>query len=433
MLKTKLRPAPLMVLFLLAACAQPTAAPTPMPIAPSPTERVRVETPTASATQTQPAPTLTPSPSTGGSETRPNTATPSPEPITVFGPDNFPPEVNPLTGLKVSDPQVLERRPLAIKVSEFPRRVRPQFGLSLADVVFEHYAEAGVTRMTAIFLSHSARKVGSIRSARLIDTVLGEAYRAMLVTSGSSAGTLDRLHHTNFADRIIAEATGYDKCPPLCREGSALESTDNLFANTDDVWAIASQLGLNARQDLHGMAFAVEPPSGGQPGATIHIDFQRDYNVAEWRYDSASGLYARWVDTETVGALVPHADALDGAQLTAANVAVLYANHQPTDLVEDYGAVGHCGYEIQLWGSGPAKVFRDGQAYDATWVRFAQPDLIGLVGADNKVFALKPGNTWFEVINLGSPTTFEKGVFSARFKGPSQSANCPVNQATPTP
>ena len=413
----------LIVCVALVACSGSATVSTPAPLTPSlPTVPVVATTPTAPASVNEVTPT-----SASAAATPELLSSATPEALAQVGPDNFPPDVNPLTGLKVSDVSLLERRPLAIKVSEFPRRVRPQSGLSLADVVFEHYAEAGVTRMTAIFLGQDADKVGSIRSARLIDTVLGEAYRAMLVTSGSSQGTLDRLNRTNFANRIIAEATGYNDCPPLCREGTDA-STDNLFADTADVWAIATQLGLNERQDLHGMAFFPTPPSGGQPATTVHIDFQLNYNIAEWRYDPASGLYARWVDTDEAGQLAPHTDALNQSQLTAANVAVLYVHHQPTDLVEDYGNEGHCGYEIQLWGNGPAKVFRDGQLYEATWVRLVQSDLIGLVGPDNAVVPLKPGNTWFEVIDLDSPTTFADGVFTTRFKGPSQTAGCPVNQ-----
>ena len=120
----------------------------------------------------------------------------------------------------MADATILDRRPLAVKVSEFPRRVRPQSGLSLADLVFEHYAEAGVTRMTAIFLGNDSPKVGSIRSARYIDLVLTEAYQAMLVSSGSSQGVLNALSRTPFFGRVIAEATGFNHCPPLCREGT---------------------------------------------------------------------------------------------------------------------------------------------------------------------------------------------------------------------
>ncbi|HKY54189.1 MAG TPA: hypothetical protein VJM08_07790, partial [Anaerolineales bacterium] len=44
-----------------------------------------------------------------------------------------PPNLNPLTGLSPSDPSLLERRPMAIKVANYPRYIRPQSGLTLAD------------------------------------------------------------------------------------------------------------------------------------------------------------------------------------------------------------------------------------------------------------------------------------------------------------
>lgn len=410
----------LVTMLLLTACGggSPAAATAtaPLIVTSSPTE-VSLELATSAVSE----PTVTTAPTLPA----PTAVLVTPDTVSQVGPANFPANVNPLTGLQVADPAVLDRRPLAIKVSQFPRRVRPQSGLSLADLVFEHYAEAGVTRLTAIFLGNSAPKVGSIRSARLIDIVLAESYRAMLVTSGSSQGVLNALARTNFYDRVIAEATGYDECPPLCREG-AEASTNNLFTSTTDLWNTTDQLGLNSRQDLHGMAFFPEPPAGGAPATTVHVDFQLDYNVVEWRYDEAARRYTRWVDTDVVDELGAHIDAVNGQPLTADNVVVLYANHVTTDIPEDFGNGGHCGYEIQVWGSGPAKVFRDGLAYDVTWVRFNQADMVGLIGADNQVIALKPGQTWFELIDFDSPTTFENGVFTTRFKGPSQSIGCPA-------
>jgi hypothetical protein len=405
----------LLLALLLAACASPT--PTVVVVTNPP--------PTASGpapTDILPDPTSTPAPTIPA----PTAVIVTPETVQQYGPDDFPPDVNPLTGLKVADVSVLERRPIAIKVSQFPRRVRPQSGLSLADLVWEHFAEAGVTRITAIFLGNDAPRVGSIRSARLIDIPLAESYKAVLVTSGSSQGTLDRLARSDFYDRVIAEATGYNECPPLCREEDASQTTDKLFTSTKDIWDAATGLGLNTRQDLHGMAFFPEPPEGGAAAATVHINFHQENNVVEWRYDPAAGRYARWVDTATAGELAAHTDAVSNQTLTAANVVVLYVNHVPTDIVEDFADGGHCGYEIQLWGSGPARLFRDGLAYDATWVRFNIGDVIGFVGSDNRILPFKPGNTWFEILNLNSPTEFADGVFTARFKGPSQSANCPA-------
>ena len=107
----------------------------------------RTSSPTANATATT-SPSATPTPLP--------TITPSPAitplyPVKGYGPSNFPADVDPLTGLPVSDPSLLQRRPMLIKVSNLPRNVRPQWGLSLADVVFEYYTEEGSTRFAAIF------------------------------------------------------------------------------------------------------------------------------------------------------------------------------------------------------------------------------------------------------------------------------------------
>jgi hypothetical protein len=37
-----------------------------------------------------------------------------------YGPDRFPKDIDPFTGLKVDDPSILDRRPVMVKVSNFP-------------------------------------------------------------------------------------------------------------------------------------------------------------------------------------------------------------------------------------------------------------------------------------------------------------------------
>ncbi|HSJ86019.1 MAG TPA: DUF3048 domain-containing protein, partial [Anaerolineales bacterium] len=55
----------------------------------------------------------------------------------------LPTDLDPLTGLVPADPSLLERRPLAIKVANYPRYIRPQSGLTLADNIYEYYIEGG--------------------------------------------------------------------------------------------------------------------------------------------------------------------------------------------------------------------------------------------------------------------------------------------------
>ncbi len=155
----------LLLSSLLAACQSVNPAPLPTET-PIPT-RTRRPTPTATA---MPLPTALP------------TVTPLPTPDSQVS--TFPPDVNPLTGERVTDPQALNRRPLAIKVSNYPPEVRPQRGLSQADLVFEHLLE-GVTRLTAVFYSQMPELVGSVRSARYLDIEIVQMYKSFFAYSGS--------------------------------------------------------------------------------------------------------------------------------------------------------------------------------------------------------------------------------------------------------
>ncbi len=104
-------------------------------------------------------------------------AYPAPE---IEGLFNFPDNVNPLTGLVVDDPSRLERRPVMVKVSNFPRTGRPHAGLSFADMVFEYYIGYGLNRFMGIYLGQDCSQVGPVRSGRLVDAQLGEMYQGLL-------------------------------------------------------------------------------------------------------------------------------------------------------------------------------------------------------------------------------------------------------------
>ncbi len=69
------------------------------------------------------------------------TSTPTPPPITI----------NPLTGLQVADPSLLDLPALLISISTFPVTARPQAGLSFAPYVFEIYITEGTTRYLTSF------------------------------------------------------------------------------------------------------------------------------------------------------------------------------------------------------------------------------------------------------------------------------------------
>lgn len=409
--------------LLLGACGTPAATPTLTPL-----------TPTAAATLAATAAEDTASPNP--SPTPPLSPTPTlPAPATSAPADTAAPQVlNPLTGLPVADPAVLDRRPLAIKIAHFPRGVRAhQVGLSAADNVWEHYAEGGTIRFTALFLSQTPNRVGNVRSARLIDAYLGQAYQAMLVASGSSTGTMQRLRETDFYERVISEYTGYGGCPMLCREESAAVSASKLFTSPPALWELAETLGLGGQQDLSGFAFNEAVPPGGEPATTLHIDWLRNYTITEWRYDPATNTYGRWIDTDATAAgapnLAPHVDTANGQALTAADIVTLVVPHVTSNIHEEEGGQVYYSYDIPLYGSGPARLFRDGLMYEATWSRDAEAGgLPRLLDASGNVLPYRPGVIWFDVLSDRTEITFADGVFTAWVRVPGAG---PAATATP--
>jgi hypothetical protein len=355
----------------LTACgsATPEATPTATP----------TEIPTSTQTST-PLPTDTPTPQ----------PTPS-YPLEGYGPSKFPADVDPLTGLKIANPVLLDRRPLLIKVSNLPRDVRPQWGLSLADIVFEYYTEEGSTRFAALFYGNDAEMVGPIRSGRFIDGNLVRGYKAVFAFGSAYVAEMNRFRNSEYANRLVVEGPS----TPLKRYDP--NGYNYLVVNTADLSGFATQKSMtNVRQDLNGMFFNLAAPAGGQPGKQVVVRYSGSiYN--RWDYDSTTGKYLRFSETqddfnaqnEKYAQLT---DRLTKQPIAFDNVVVLKVTHE----LYSPGI-----YDILFSGSGDGYALRDGQLYQVKWQR-NDSDVVTLTNPDGTPFAFKPGNTWFEVVGMNT-------------------------------
>jgi hypothetical protein len=356
-----------------------------------------------SAATTAPAATATATEIPTSTETP--TALPSDTPTLVptlsyppegYGPSNFPAEVDPLTGLKVANPALLDRRPMVIKVQNIPRTGRPQWGLSLSDIVFEYYSEEGATRFAAVFYGSDADMVGPIRSGRFIDTDIVHAYKAVFAFGSAYQAEWQQYVKSDFATRLVIEGA---KTPLFRFDPNGLAY---LMVKTADLSAYATQKGMqNVRQELNGMFFKLDAPSGGQPGKQAFVRYSGVvYN--RWDYDAATGKYLRFSDiiedynnnNEQYAQLT---DRLTNQPIAFDNMVVLVANH----VVYSTDSKGNKIYDITLSGSGDAYAFRDGQVYKVKWQR-NDTNVVSLNNLDATPFAFKPGNTWFEVVGVNS-------------------------------
>lgn len=314
------------------------------------------------------------------------------------GPTDFPPDVNPLTGLTVEDPATLDRKPVVVVVSNSPPEdVRPQAGLSFADTVWEYFTEGGVTRYAAVFLSGAPEAVGSVRSCRLIMLEISQMYDALWTCSGYSTGVGERIRAaSNYGFMIDGSAWGEPYLrrvddEPWVTTGVA---PHNLFASPNDIWNWAGEPERDfTNRTIDGLYFNTLPPEGGSPATSVQVDYKGAGFRPEWRYDADSGQYLRFDEGQ------PYVDPLTEKQLSFDNVVVIGAQEVITDIVED--SFGARALEQQVWGSGPLTLFRDGQSFEGEWRRDNRSDLITYYDLNGNVLALRPGETWVQVVPLG--------------------------------
>jgi hypothetical protein len=372
--------------FALAACSSSASSPTDTAQPVNTTAPQVNASATTATTATSPAPTDTLEPTA--------TETPTITPTVEVKVTTAVPNPDPLTGKAAESADVLNRRPVLVKVENLPRSDRPQWGLTLADLVYEYHTEEGTTRFGAIYYGNNAEQVGPIRSGRIFDIQLVDAYKAIFVFSGAYVTVMDRFYQSNFSNRLVTE--GPADYPALYRYEP--NGRNFLMVNTNLLNDVLAKRGINnSRQDVSGMTFQETPPAGGTALNQIYVRYSSAiYN--RWDYDAASGRYLRYSDTQNAYSQSEEkyaqlTDSLTNQPVAAENIVMVLAQN----VVVSKGI-----YDILLYGSGTAYIARDGQIYQVLWERQRTDSILTLVGPDGKPFPFKPGQTWFEV--LSDPT-----------------------------
>ncbi len=310
--------------------------------------------------------------------------------------------INPLTGLTVDDPSLLERRPVMVKVSNFPRLGLPHAGLSFADIVFDYFIGYGTNRFLAVFYGQDSPSIGPVRSGRRVDAQLVNMYNGIL-GYGSADNDTDEIIVSKLGDYAISNLEA--SCPVFC--GTDTHDVLGVFANSHEISKYVDQLGLNnEKPDLPNMVFSESAPADGLPGEKLTVLFNF-YNRAEWRFDSQSGKYLRWIeymedDLGTEYEMIPLVDRVTGEQLAFSNVIVIFAN---------YTELAPSAHEIDIWGNDRGKkayFFRDGVMTKGKWKAKNDSDPMEFLDADGQSYRLKPGNTW--IVIMGSTSTFTESA-----------------------
>lgn len=334
------------------------------------------------------------------------TPTYEPETPVVYGPNNFPDNINPLTGKPVENNDLLYLPPALLSISNFPASTRPQSGLNFSPLTFEIAIGEGMTRFLAFFYggfptfssgqtegissdmaTDSPQGFGPIRSGRLSYEAIRASYHGFLVMASAYSSVAQNLHG---ATTIF----GSDKDDI----NSALIGVDNLIEI-----AQAQQKIPEKRPYLEGLMFAEEAPQGGAKADLLWV-FYSNMNQVQWQYDPETGANIR-SDIKTDGSkvFIEATDRLSGEPLSKENVIVIYVEHKyiaPTLI------------DIKLRNVPPRKalLYRDGQVYEIFWTtKFGDYEKetgllrpIRFVDGQGNPFPLKPGQTWVHIVTESS-------------------------------
>jgi hypothetical protein len=202
-----------------------------------------------------------------------------------------------------------------------------------------------------------------------------------------------------------------DTCPAICREEG--NPAGYLYSDTRAVAALLAKRGIdNSRQNLDGMLFKMEPPENGKPAEQVTVRFSSAiYN--RWDYDPETGKYLRFSETANdPGDVNPVyeqlVDAATNQPIAVDNVLILQARHDDIDSRPEVEIL-----EVNLLGTGPAFLVRDGQLYQVKWQRLTESDVITLVDDAGNLVPFKPGQTWVEVMTAN--TVFTQDGSSYKF------------------
>ena len=408
--------------FVMAGCEEVT--PTPRPTWTRSVEpRIIIITDTATDTPT-PTPLVTP---TAAVQTTPRAAPTQiarPAPVTdpllpKFGP--FPPKpiparpvnINPLTGL-AADPEMLQRRPILARIGN-DQKVRDSFwqaGLNSADLVFEELidilgSQYANTRNTAVFLSNDPPLIGPIRSGRIVNFQTVPMLEGALAHAGASNGT-----RWLFSQSPMTNLDEFFNQPAYCYENTH-GYQGRLYTTAPRLREWLEKKGWEQSVPLYGFNFSDRVPAG-QPVSTIGLSKAPwpSWDAAQWKYDPTSGRYLRFatgspqIDNSYPvtakwgnGASCVTAGSETRTQVRATNVVLLYAKHEKTDIIEDSNNA--VSVHIVLTGQGNAQFFRDGMMVSGKWQRQSEQEFFDFVDNAGNKLALKPGNTWFELVPIG--------------------------------
>ncbi len=264
----------------------------------------------------------------------------------------------------------------------------PLSGISEADLVVEMpVITGGITRYMAVYGCAEPQEIGSIRSARHDFIPLAMGFDAIYVHWGGSHFALDKLNN-KIMDNINA----------LYLDGSVFYRKPGLpkphdgFTTIKRLREYSQRVGYRVESKFSGYQFYEEENPSDKNGE-LSIGYPSIFKV-DYKYDAKTNSYLR------VKGNKKDVDKLTGKQITAKNVAIMYAASRQIE--GQYN-------DMDIEGEGKAIVYQNGWEITGKWKKDKSDMKSKLyfyndAGEEVKFVA---GKIWIQVVEPGQEVKWE--------------------------
>lgn len=289
----------------------------------------------------------------------------------------------PLSGRMVEE-DIAKRTPMAIVVENHPD-ARPQSGLNKAAIVYETFAEGGITRFLAIFQDEDAGEIGPVRSARTYSVLWAKSYGALYGHVGGSKAALSLIKTiSSFYD---LDQFGLDSF--YWRDNNRY-APHNVYTTTKKIMEAAKERNYPVTSDnIPAYQFKDDAEKEDLPKTfSFTVNFNTSFAVT-YTYSPEKNEFYRSI------AGVKHTDRVTKEQVKAKNVIVMFSDFPYGNLSLEKAP------KIRTTGTGKAFFYIDGVKTAGTWKR-NENTVTRFFNAKGKEVTLNAGTTWIDVVPVGT-------------------------------
>jgi hypothetical protein len=324
-------------------------------------------------------PTASPSPTTSPSPSPTPSPTPIPTPVLV--PD-------PLTGRMVTQ-AVANRRPIAVMIDDLGP-ARPQSGFNAASVVWQAPAEGGIPRYMMIFNSTIPGLVGPVRSSRFYFITWAAEWKALYGHVGGSPQAMSTLQAKG-SGQYVYNADEFRWGGSYWRIKTR-NAPHNMYTDGKHLRRLAAKVGAKDGPVKAHWKFAPDAPLEARPqGGTIVLTYPQ--NTITYKYDRATNTYLRSVTGEP-----KQIDKADGKRVAPKNVVIMNMIFGPLN----DGHPNKNRLEANVVGTGKAWISTNGKTIKGTWSKKSNTAPTLFFDSAGKPVTLTVGQTFVQVMRIGS-------------------------------